>query len=129
MVVQRPIQSGKSFSVGGLEILPLEVMHGMMSVTAYRFGSFAYITDMRTISDINFERLQGVEWLVVNALHFNPHYSHMNVEEALAFIEKLRPKYAFLTHASHRMGLYDTVNKQLPPNVRLGYDGLQLKIE
>lgn len=129
MVVQRPIQSGKPFSVGELEILPFEVMHGMMPVTAYRFGSFAYITDMRTISDVNFEQLRGVEWLVVNALHFNPHYSHMNVEEALEFIEKLGPKYAFLTHASHRMGLYDDVNKLLPPNVRLGYDGLQLKIE
>ncbi len=128
MVVQRTIRNGQVFSVGDLEILPIEVMHGMMPVTAYRFGSFAYITDMRTISDEDFERLDGVDTVVVNALHFSPHYSHMNVEEALEFIGRLGSRRALLTHASHRMGLHERVNKMLPPGVELGYDGMKIKI-
>jgi len=128
MVLQRTIRNGQVFSIGALDILPLEVMHGMMPVTAYRFGSFAYITDMRTISDESFERLRWVDTVVVNALHFSPYYSHMNVEEALAFIARLGPKQAYLTHASHKMGLHEMVNKTLPPGVELGYDGMKIKI-
>ena len=128
-VVQRDIHAGQPFQVHDIDILPLEVMHGMMPVMAYRFGSFAYITDMRFISDIDFNRLKGVEYLVVNALHYFPHHSHMNVEEALHFIERIDPKMAYLTHASHRIGLHASLEQKLPPRVRMGYDGLQIKIE
>ncbi|MFM8450470.1 MAG: MBL fold metallo-hydrolase [Haliscomenobacter sp.] len=128
-VVQKNIHAGQVFQVQDIEILPFEVMHGMMPVMAYRFDTFAYITDMRTISAIDFERLRGVEYLVVNALHHFPHHSHMNVEEALHFIERLRPRITYLTHSSHQIGLHASIEKILPPQVRMGYDGLQIKIE
>ena len=72
--------------------------------------------------------LDGVEVLVVNALHHEKHYSHFNVEQALQFVEKVGPQHAYLTHSSHHMGLYADVEKTLPPHVTLGYDGLQFTI-
>lgn len=116
------------FAIGDMEIAPIEVLHGKLPVLGFRFGDFAYITDMSAISDQEEKKLVGVEVLVVNALHFDPHHSHLNVEGALEFIRRLRPRQAFLTHISHRMGLHAQVDAVLPPNVALGYDGLEIRL-
>ncbi len=116
------------FAIGDMEIAPIEVLHGKLPVLGFRFGDFAYITDMSAISDQEEKKLFGVEVLVVNALHFDPHHSHLNVEGALEFIRRLGPRQAFLTHISHRMGLHAQVDAVLPPNVALGYDGLEIRL-
>jgi phosphoribosyl 1,2-cyclic phosphate phosphodiesterase len=81
------------------------------------------------VAESEIARLQGLEVLVVNALHHDKHYSHFNLEQALQFVETVKPQRAYLTHSSHHMGLYADVAKTLPQNVTLGYDGLQTTID
>src|SRR5690606_4161723 len=114
--------------VNGLKIVPIKGKHLELQVFGFRFENFAYLTDMKTIKDKEVDKLKGVDVLVVNALRIAPHYSHFNLEEALAFIKKVDPKQAYLTHISHLMGFHEDVEKILPENVFLAYDNLQLTI-
>jgi len=120
------IHASENFEVVGIPIIPIEVLHGQLPVLGFRFKNFTYITDAKTISDTELAKVRGTEILVLNALHHSPHHSHLNVEEALALIEKIQPRKTYLTHISHRMGLDAEVAKMLPENVFLAYDGLEL---
>lgn len=111
----------------GLPVVPVEVMHYKMPVLGFRFGDFAYITDAKTVKDSEIEKLKGVRILIVNALRKEPHLSHFNLDEALEFIAKVEPETAYLTHISHLLGKHTEVEKELPGNVRLAYDGLQFE--
>ena len=117
-----------SFKIGDLDILPIEVMHYKLPVLGFRVSNFAYITDANYISDVEKNKLKGVEYLVINALRKEKHISHFNLEEALEFIEEISPKHAYLTHLSHLMGKHEDVQMELPDNVSLSYDGLKLKV-
>ena len=119
----------KSFSVNGVEVHPLPVMHLKMPVHGFRFENFSYITDANFISDETIGKLKGTETLVLNALQRDPHISHFNLTEALAMIEKIKPRQTYLTHISHKLGTHTEVSKELPLNVMLAYDGLQLELE
>jgi len=116
------------FSVDGVDIMPLEVLHLKMPVLGFRFENFSYITDANFIPDETLEKLKGTEVLVLNALQRNPHISHFNLDEALAMVEKIKPTQTYFTHISHNLGLHADVSKELPGNVMLSYDGLQLKM-
>jgi len=118
----------KPFSIKGIEIIPLPVMHLRMPVFGFRFGNFSYITDANFIPDETLERLKGTEILVLNALQHERHVSHFNLTEALAMAEKINPKKTYLLHMSHKLGLHATIEKGLPDNVSLAYDGLQLDL-
>lgn len=119
---------GESFVLpNGLPVVPVEVMHYKMPVLGFRFGDFAYITDAKTVEDSEIEKLKGVRILIVNALRKEPHLSHFNLDEALEFIAKVEPETAYLTHISHLLGKHTEVEKELPGNVRLAYDGLQFE--
>jgi phosphoribosyl 1,2-cyclic phosphate phosphodiesterase len=123
-----PISETETFRVGSMEFLPIAVLHGQMPVLGFRVDDFTYITDMKTITEEEKEKILGTHTLVVNALHHHVHHSHLNLEEALAFIEDVRPQQAYLTHMSHRMGLHEAVNKVLPDGVALAYDGLTVEM-
>lgn len=114
------------FTLNGIHIEPLPVQHAMMPVLGFRFENLSYITDAKTIPPVTLERLAGTEILILNALQQDPHVSHLNLNEALEVVRKVRPKQTYFTHISHRMGLHHTIQKQLPPGVFLGYDGLQI---
>lgn len=116
------------FKVKGLNVTPINVMHNRVQVFGFRIKDFAYITDAKTIEEEEAEKLKGVEVLVVNALRKEPHHSHFNLEEALDFIKKIQPKKAYLTHISHVMGFQKDVQAELPENVFLAYDNLQITI-
>jgi len=116
----------KFFYIGQKKILPIEVFHHKLPVFGFRVGSFAYITDAKTVSDKELDKLKNLDVLVVNALRIEPHLSHFNLEEALAFIEKVSPKKAYLTHISHHLGFHDEVQKTLPQSVHLAYDQLEI---
>ncbi|HEY9047176.1 MAG TPA: MBL fold metallo-hydrolase [Ohtaekwangia sp.] len=118
----------KPFSIKGIEIIPLPVMHLRMPVFGFRFGNFSYITDANFIPDETLERLKGTEILVLNALQHERHVSHFNLTEALAMAEKINPRKTYLLHMSHKLGLHATIEKGLPDNVSLAYDGLQLDL-
>ena len=118
----------KPFTINGLEILPVEGLHYKLPVFGYRFGSFAYLTDMKTISDTEKQKLKNLEVLVINALREEEHISHFNLEQALAIILELKPMRAYLTYISHHLGFHEAVQQKLPENVFLAYDGLEITI-
>lgn len=118
----------KSFSVDGVDILPVEVMHHQMSVFGFRIGGFTYITDASFISETEKPKAIGSDILVVNALRKSKHISHFSLEEALALIQELKPKRAYITHLSHFIGLHKDIQDNLPENVFLAYDGLKLEL-
>lgn len=118
------IEPHKHFSVGGLDIMPIQVMHDKLPILGYRIGDLLYITDMKTINEEELEYTHGVKTLVVNALRFTKkHHSHLTAEEALAFAERIGAEQTFFTHMGHDIGLHEEVNKMLPDNVKLAYDG------
>ncbi|WP_304133316.1 MBL fold metallo-hydrolase [Mesonia mobilis] len=116
------------FTIGNLDVVPVNVWHHKLQVYAFRFGDFAYVTDAKTIEEEELEKLKGVKVLTVNALRKEPHLSHFNLEEALDFIKKVNPERAYLTHISHLLGFHEEVEKELPENVFLAYDNLKITI-
>jgi phosphoribosyl 1,2-cyclic phosphate phosphodiesterase len=115
-----------SFCIGeGLEVTPLEVIHGKLPVIAYRFNDFAYATDLNFISDETIAGRQGLDVLVLDCVRIKPHATHLGLNEALEYIEKIKPRRAFLTHLNHDV-LYERDSKLLPSNVQFAYDGLVL---
>lgn len=116
------------FYIDEVEVVPLTVMHYKLPVTAFRIGGFAYITDANYIPEEGMRKLEGVECLVIDALRRERHLSHFSLEEALEVIRRLGVKRAFLTHVGHQMGLTREVERMLPANVRLAYDGLTFEV-
>lgn len=126
-VIQNVIKN-EPFQLGNLNVVPINGYHHKLQVFGFRFNDFAYLTDMKTVEEEEVEKLKGVKVLVVNALRESEHISHFNLSEALAFIEKVQPEKAYLTHISHHMGFHDVVQQSLPENVYLAYDNLQIQI-
>ncbi len=122
------IVHNKPFKLATKEVIPIEFMHGNIPIFGYRIDDFAYLTDFKSISATEKEKLQGLDVLVVSALRIEPHPTHLNLEEALAFIKKVQPNKAYLTHISHKLGFHAEVEKQLPENVFLAFDGLQIEV-
>ncbi len=123
------IEPGRPFTVGDVEILPVQVMHGRMPILGFRIGRLAYITDMKSIAPGQMALLRGIDTLVVNALRWErEHHSHILVAEALKFIARLAPRQSYLVHVTHRIGLHDEAEARLPENVHLAYDGLEITI-
>lgn len=112
------------FVAAGLPIVPVRVMHGRLPILGYRIGNMAYLTDLKSLPEEEFAKLQGLDVLILTALRKGEHPAHESLDEALALIECLRPKEAFLIHMSHRIGLHAEVEKMLPEHVHLAYDGL-----
>ncbi|WP_158838561.1 MBL fold metallo-hydrolase [Polaribacter sp. L3A8] len=122
------IVGSTSFYVDELKVTPIEVLHGNLPIKAYRFGDFGYLTDVKYVSEDEKLKLKNLDVLVVNALRIEEHSTHFNLQEALDFIAELKPKKAYLTHISHKLGFHDAVSKILPNNVFLAYDGLKITI-
>ena len=123
------IEAGKRFTIGDIEVLPVRVMHGRLPILGFRFGSFAYITDMKSMDDDQLELLKGVEVLVVNALRFDkPHHSHQLVDDAVQVARRVGAYRTLLTHLCHDIGLFEVASKQLPDGVELAQDGLKLTV-
>ncbi|MDH6307039.1 phosphoribosyl 1,2-cyclic phosphate phosphodiesterase [Parabacteroides sp. PF5-5] len=114
------------FMVAGVRVIPIRVMHACLSIFGYRIGKMAYLTDLKTLPEEEYSKLEDLDVLIIDALREKSHPSHESVGEALANIERIRPKNAWLIHMSHRIGLHADVERELPPNVHLSYDGLTL---
>jgi phosphoribosyl 1,2-cyclic phosphate phosphodiesterase len=116
------------FEAAGVEVIPLRVMHAQLPVLGFRIGNMAYVTDFKTLPEKTLDQLTGLDLLVMGTLRFKPHFSHLMVEESLTLINRLAPKQTYFTHMSHDMGLHELAEKELPPNVRLAYDGLKIEL-
>lgn len=126
-LVLNPLQP-EPFEVKGVEVIPVKVRHMTLPIFGYRIRNFGYITDASFISETEKKKLYGVKVLAINALRREQHYSHFNLEQALAIIEEIKPERAYLTHVSHRLGKYVDVSQELPQNVFLGIDNQVIEV-
>ncbi len=123
-LIPHTVVNNSPFCIGNdLEITPLEVIHGKLPVIAYRFNDFAYATDLKEIPQESLDGLRDLDVLVLDCVRLKPHSTHLCLDEALAYIEQLKPKRAFLTHLNHDI-MYEREKHLLPDNVEFGYDGL-----
>ena len=112
------------FRIGDMDILPFVVMHGLLPILGYRIGKLAYITDMKTIDDGEMPYLEGTELLVVNALRFDkPHHAHQLVDDAVKFARRVGAKQTWLIHSCHDIGRHEEVNRLLPDDIQMAFDG------
>lgn len=112
----------------GAKFTRIPVQHGGQIISGFRFGNAAYLTDMSDIPNASIDLLAGIEILVLDALRKIPHPSHANVERAIHYIERIQPRIAYFTHISHELG-HSAMDAELPPNIRMAYDGLRIPIE
>lgn len=123
-LIPHTVEHNAPFCIGeDLQITPLEVIHGKLPVIAYRFNDFAYCTDLKMIPPDSLSGLLDLDVLVLDCVRLKPHTTHLCLEEALDYIEVLKPKRAFLTHLNHDI-LHERDSKLLPDNVQLAYDEL-----
>ena len=118
----------KPFDVGSVHFTPIEVMHYKLPVLGFRIKDFTYITDAKTVSEQEKEKIRGTKTLVINALQKQTHISHFTLAEALAFAQDIGAERTYFTHISHRLGKHADVSKELPKGIELAYDGLKLEV-
>jgi phosphoribosyl 1,2-cyclic phosphate phosphodiesterase len=116
------------FEAAGVRIVPVPILHGRTPILGLRFGSFAYLTDCSAIPDDSWALVDGVDTLVIDALRHKPHPTHFTVAEALAAVERIRPRRAYFTHMAHDLPHAQTCAR-LPAGVELAYDGLVLDVD
>jgi len=116
------------FFIEGIQIQPIRIMHAKLPILGFRIGKVAYLTDVKTMDNHSIEKLQGLDVLVMNALRINKHISHLSLAEAIELAGKIDARKTYFTHMSHDIGFHKEVNKLLPPNIQLAYDGLQVNI-
>lgn len=125
----KEVEKHKEFRIGDIPVVAIEVMHGKMPIFGYRFGSMAYITDMRVIADDELAWLKGVDTLAVNALRWKKeHHSHMLVNDAIEFSTRIGAKRTYLIHVTHDIGLYEEANKRLPQGFQIACDGMEITV-
>ncbi len=127
-VVQHELSKTTPFFIGNLKVIPVEVLHGKLKILGFRFGKVAYLTDVKKIEGEEKRKLLNLDVLILSTVRHKEHHSHLSLNEALALIEELKPKKAYLTHISHHLGFHAKVEKTLPKHVFLAYDGLSFTI-
>ena len=115
------------FDLFGREVTPIPVFHGRLPILGFRFGRLAYVTDAKTIPPDSMALLRGLDVLVLNALRATPHPTHLSLPEAVAIIDELRPRHAYLTHLSHQLS-HAATTAMLPTGIEVAYDGLKVVV-
>lgn len=120
----------KAFEFAGFKIQPIDVLHGRLGIFGFLIDDkFAYITDASELPNETLEKIKNVDVLVLNALRKSPkHHSHFTLEEAIAIAQQVKPKKAYFTHISIELGFHEEVQSELPENIFLAYDGLEIEI-
>jgi len=116
--------NNQPFFISGIKIIPVRLIHGNLPIFGYRIGDYAYLTDLKTIPEEEYEKLRNLDVLVINALRIKEHIAHQNLQQALENIKKINPRRAYLTHVCHHFGLHAIMERKLPENVFIAYDGL-----
>lgn len=118
----------QTFSIRDINITPIRVMHYKLPILGYRINNFAYLTDVKNIPEEEFEKLKDLDVLVMSALRIEEHISHQTLDDAIRNALRIGAKTTYFTHISHQLGLHDVVQKRLPQNMYLAYDGLCIDI-
>ncbi|RYZ94230.1 MAG: MBL fold metallo-hydrolase, partial [Sphingobacteriaceae bacterium] len=116
------------FYIGSLKFIPIEVLHYKLPVLGFRIGDFTYITDAKSIAESEREKIKGTKILVINALQKQTHISHFTFDEAIEFAQSIGADKTYFTHISHRLGRHHAISQELPDNIELAYDSLQLHL-
>ncbi|GAB3719779.1 MBL fold metallo-hydrolase [Spirosoma flavus] len=116
------------FEVFGVPFTPIDVLHHKLPVFGYRVGDFTYLTDLNYISDQELEKVYGTKVLILDALQRQPHISHFTFDQAVALAQRVAADKTYFVHISHKLGLHKEVEKELPSSIRLGYDGMQIRL-
>lgn len=115
------------FELFGQQVIPVPVRHGRMGILGYRIGKLAYLTDVSEIPEDSLALLQGLDVLLLDCLRHTPHPTHINLEQSLAYASLIKARQTYLIHMTHEIE-YETLSAQLPPEVRVAYDGLRLEV-
>ncbi|QNH63687.1 MBL fold metallo-hydrolase [Hymenobacter sediminicola] len=118
----------EQFDVQGVAFQPIRALHYKLPVLGFRVGNFSYVTDANHLSSAALDQMRGSDVVVLNALRHEKHISHFSLSEAVAVLEELAPRRAYLTHISHLLGRHRDVEATLPDFIRLAYDGLRLEV-
>ncbi|HJN63493.1 MAG TPA: MBL fold metallo-hydrolase [Flavobacteriales bacterium] len=116
------------FTIGGVEVLPIEALHYKLSVFGYRIKDFVYLTDISAITEKEKEKMKDAKVIVLDALRKTPHISHLSMQQAVDLLEELNPQKGYIIHISHLMGLHNEVVKELPDFIKPAHDGLILEL-
>jgi phosphoribosyl 1,2-cyclic phosphate phosphodiesterase len=112
---------------GGLiDALPFRLDHGDISALGFRFGALAYTPDLKAIPPESLQFLEGLDTWIIGGLRYKPHPTHFSVDEALTWIERMRPRRAFITNLHTDLD-YKELEARLPANVAPAYDGLRIE--
>lgn len=116
------------FDVLGATIMPVRMLHGpRFSVLGFRVGNVAYCTDVSEIPEPSLEKLQGLDFLILDALRHKPHITHLSLDQAIALAQQLRARRTIFIHMSHDLG-YAATNATLPKGMELGWDGMRIDL-
>ena len=115
------------FSVAGVPVIPVPLLHGRLPVLGFRFGDFAYCTDVSAIPEASYVLLKGLKILILGALRHKPHPTHFTIDQAIVEAQKIGAEQTYFTHLSHAI-LHDETEAELPPNIHLAYDGLKFEL-
>lgn len=116
------------FTINGIEVMPLQVMHGQLPILGFRIGKLGFVTDMTEAPEATLDCLMGVDTLVIGALRHRKHATHQTIGEATAIAQRLGARITYLIHLSHEAGLHAETEALLPESVHLAYDGLTIEI-
>lgn len=116
-----------AFTVNGEEVVPIRLIHGRLPILGYRVGRMAYLTDLSLLPEEEYEKLRDIDVLIIAALRRQSHIAHQTLTAALEKARRIAPQVAtYLIHFSHTLGKHEDVSRELPPNVYLSYDGLEI---
>ncbi|SRR5579883_699226 len=117
----------RPFEVCSFNVTPIPLLHGKLQIFGFRIGNFAYLTDCSEIPEDSFALLAGLEVLILDGLRYKPHPTHLSIPESVVLAERIAPQITYLTHMNHDV-LHAKAERELPPHVRLGYDGLSFNL-
>ena len=126
-VVDINMIDSEPFVIGDIDIQPILLKHGLLDVLGFRIGDFAYCTDTNFIPDSSIAMLSGLDYLIIDALHYKYHPTHFCVDDAISIIDKLQPRYkSYLIHIAHQIK-HSVCEEKLPDNIRIAFDGLAIQ--
>ncbi len=108
---------------GAIEAMPFDLEHGEVTALGFRFGALAYTPDVKRIPEASLPFLEGLDMWIIDALRYRPHPSHFSLDDALSWIERMRPRRAILTNLHTDLD-YEILRARLPAHVTPAYDGM-----
>ena len=121
--------STNDFKIDGIQITPIRLFHYKLPVLGFRINNFAYLTDFSEIHPDDLRKLEGVKFLIIEAVRHEPHIAHLTLSQAIDFATKIGAEEVYFTHLSHYIGKHQKINNELPSNMQLAYDGMEILID